>query len=163
MMWVCEDSEDVCENLCAGINISKRSGFCSGSCEVHSEYKNPLKSLKCPWCQSRTSSIYSGQYRHHGARRLNIQRAKHWKKKAKKKRRNRKLLLLLLSALYLPFLSSFLTDHSLPLSLLCSLSQVPCSCSWFMGFVFNFHLFFWVCLFFYFRPFLGLWRVSCKK
>ena len=85
------------------------------------------------------------------------------KKKSQKKRRNRKLLLLLLSALYLPFLSSFLTDHSLPLSLLCSLSQVPCSCSWFMGFVFNFHLFFWVCLFFYFRPFLGLWRVSCKK
>ena len=43
MMWVCEDSEDVCENLCAGINISKRSGFCSGSCEVHSEYKNPQR------------------------------------------------------------------------------------------------------------------------
>ena len=43
MMWVCEDSEDVCENLCAGINISKRSGFCSGPCEVHSEYKYPQR------------------------------------------------------------------------------------------------------------------------
>ena len=35
--------EGVCENLCAGINISKRSGFCSGSCEVHSEYKYPQR------------------------------------------------------------------------------------------------------------------------
>lgn len=163
MMWVCEDSEDVCENLCAGINISKRSGFCSGSCEVHSEYKNPqrvsnaldvkaerhLHTLGSIVIIAQDDQIYNA----HSTE----------KKKGQKKRRNRKLLLFLLSALYLPFLSSFLTDHSLPLSLLCSLSQVPCSCSWFMGFVFNFHLFFWVCLFFYFRPFLGLWRVSCKK